>query len=64
LTGGERGPGAMAIDRGQAEGDWRCFNCGDFGHIVRNCNSERTVERNRRMIQTDKGEELKDNRGQ
>ena len=54
----------MAIDKGQAGGDWRYFNCGDLGHIARNCNSERIVERNGRMIQVEKGEELKDNRGQ
>ena len=54
----------MAVDRGQAGGDQRCFNCGGFGHMAQNCNSGRTVERNRKMIQMDKGEELKDNRGQ
>ena len=54
----------MAINKGQAGGDWRYFNCGGFGHIAQNCNSERIVERNGRMIQVDKGEELKDNRGQ
>jgi len=64
LTEGEKRPGAMAVDRGQAGGDQRCFNCGGFGHMAQNCNSGRTVERNRKMIQMDKGEELKDNRGQ
>jgi len=64
LTRGERKPEAMAINKGQAGGDWRYFNCGGFGHIAQNCNSERIVERNGRMIQVDKGEELKDNRGQ
>ena len=64
MTGGEKEPGAMAIDREQAGGDWRCFNCGGFGHMAQNCNLGRTVERNRRIIQIDKGEELKDNRGQ
>ena len=64
MTRGERKPEAMAINKGQAGGDWRYFNCGDLGHIARNCNSERIVERNGRMIQVEKGEELKDNRGQ
>jgi len=32
LTGGERGPGAIAVDKGQGGGDRRCFNCGGFGH--------------------------------
>jgi len=61
---GEKGPGAMAIDRGQARGDWRCFNCGGFGHMAQNCNLRRTVKRNSRRIQEDKGEELKDSGGQ
>jgi len=34
LTGGKRGPGAIAVDRGQGGGDQRCFNCEGFGHIV------------------------------
>jgi len=34
LTGEERGPGAMAVDRGQGGGDRRCFNCGGFGHMA------------------------------
>jgi len=54
----------MAINRGQAEGDWRCFNYGGFGHMAQNYNSGRIVERNRKMIQTDKEGELKDDREQ
>jgi len=61
LIGEERGPGTMVIDKRQAGEDWRCFNCRGFGHMAQNCNSRRTVERNRRMIQVDNGEELKDN---
>jgi len=34
LTGGKRGPGAMAVDRGRMGGDRKCFNCGGFGHIA------------------------------
>jgi len=34
LIGGERGPGAMAVDRGQGVGDRRYFNCGGFGHMA------------------------------
>jgi len=59
--GEEREPRAMTVDRGQAGGDQRCFNCGGFGHRAQNCNSGGTVERNGRMIQTDKGDKLKDN---
>ena len=34
LTGGERGLGAMVVDRRQGGGDQRCFNCGGFGHMA------------------------------
>ena len=34
LTGGERGPGAMVVDREQRGGDRKCFNCGGFGHMA------------------------------
>jgi len=50
LTRGERKPEAMAINKGQAGGDWRYFNYRGFGHIAQNCNSERIVKRNGRMI--------------
>jgi len=67
LTGGERGPGAMAVDRGQGGGDQRCFNCGGFGHMARNCTMGRPVDNNGRVIWAQKGgkvEELKENGGQ
>jgi len=67
LTGRERGPGAMAVDRGQGGGDQRCFNCGGFGHMARNCTMERLVDKNGRVIwgqEKGKIEELKGNRGQ
>ena len=50
LTGGERGPGAMAVDRGQEGGDRRCFNCGGFGHMARNCTTGRPVDKNGRIV--------------
>jgi len=50
LTGGERGPGAMAVDRGQGVGDRRCFNCGGFGHMARNCTTGRPVDKNGRIV--------------
>jgi len=34
LTGEEKGPGAMAVDREQRGGDRKCFNCGGFGHMA------------------------------
>jgi len=63
LTGGERGPGAMAVDRGQGVGDRRCFNCGGFGHMARNCTTGRPVDKNGRVVWA-KEEELKENGGQ
>jgi len=67
LTGGERGPGAMAVDRGQGGGDRRCFNCGGFGHMAQNCTMGRPVDKNGRVIwgqEEGKTKELKGNRGQ
>jgi len=34
LTGEERGLETIAVDRRQGVGDWRCFNCGGFGHMA------------------------------
>jgi len=57
----------MAVDREQRRGDRRCFNCRGFRHIVRNCTTERPVDRNGKVIWIDKGEDrekkLKDNGG-
>jgi len=67
LTGGERGPGAMAGDRGQRGGDQRCFNCGGFGHMARNCTTGRPIDKNGRVIwrqEEEKTEELKESGGQ
>jgi len=67
LTGGERGPGAMAVDRGQGGGDRRCFNCGGFGHMARNCTTGRPVDKNGRVVwgqEDGKAEELKESGGQ
>jgi len=67
LTGGERGPGAMAVDRGQGGGDRRCFNCGGFGHMACNCTTGMPVDRNGRVVWKEEGgktEELKENGGQ
>ena len=55
------------MDRGQGGGDQRCFNCGGFGHMARNCTMERLVDKNGRVIwgqEKGKIEELKGNRGQ
>jgi len=46
----KRGPGAMAVDRGQRGRDQRCFNCGGFGHIAQNCMIGRPVDKNGRVI--------------
>jgi len=67
LTGGERGPGAMAVDRGNGGGDRRCFNCGGFGHMARNCTTGRPVDKNGRVVwgqEEGKTEELKESGGQ
>jgi len=67
LTGGERGPGAMAVDRGQGGGNRRCFNCGGFGHMARNCTTGRPVDKNGRVVwgqEEGKAEELKESGGQ
>jgi len=32
----QRDPNAMEVDRG-SEGDRRCYYCGGFGHMARNC---------------------------
>ena len=63
LTGGERGPGAMVVDRGQGVGDRRCFNCGGFGHMARNCTTGRPLDKNGRVV-WGKEEELKESGGQ
>jgi len=63
LTGGERGPGAMAVDRGQGVGDRRCFNCGGFGHMARNCTTGRPLDKNGRVV-WGREEELKESGGQ
>jgi len=34
LTRGEKRLGAITVDRGQAGGDQRCFNCRGFGHMA------------------------------
>jgi len=60
LTGGERGLGAMVVDRGQGEGDRRCFNYGGFVHMARNYTTERPVDKNRRVV-WGKKKELKEN---
>jgi len=62
LTGGERGPGAMAMDRGQGVGDQKCFNCRGFGYMVRNCATGRPVDKNGRVV-WGKEEELKESEG-
>jgi len=67
LTGGERGPGAMAVDRGQGGGDQRCFNCGGFGHMAQNCTTGRPVDKNGRVVwgqEEGRTEELKESGGQ
>jgi len=63
LTGGERGPGAMAVDRGQGVGDRKCFNCGGFGHMARNCTTGRLLDKNGRVV-WGREEELKESGGQ
>jgi len=63
LTGGERGLGAMAVDRGRMGGDQKCFNCRGFGHMAQNCATGRPVDKNGRVV-WGKEEELKENGGQ
>ena len=62
MTGGERGLKAMAVDRGQGVGDQRCFKCGGFGYMAQNCTTERSVDKNRRVV-WGKEEELKESGG-
>jgi len=68
LTGGKREPGAMAVDKGQGEGDRRCFNYREFGYMAQNYITGKPVDKNGRVIwlskREEKKEELKDNRGQ
>ena len=63
LTGGERGPKAMAVDRGKIGGDQKCFNCRGFRHMAQNCATGRPVDKNGRVV-WGKEEELKENGGQ
>jgi len=63
LTGEERGPGAMAVDRGQGVGSRRCFNCGGFGHMAQNCTTGRPLDKNGRVV-WGKEEGLKEEGGQ
>jgi len=55
----------MAVDREQGKGDWRYFNYGEFRHITQNYTMGRPIDRNGRVIWTDKREDrekkLKDN---
>jgi len=60
LTGGERGLGAIVVDRKQRGGDRKCFNCGGFGHMVCNCATGRPVDRNRRVVWKEKGGKMKE----
>jgi len=67
LTGEEREPGAMVVDRGQGGRDQRCFNCRGFGHMVRNCTTGRLVDKNGRVVwgqEEGKTEKLKGSGGQ
>ena len=53
-----RDPNAMDVDRGKG-GDRKCYQCGKFGHIARNC-----WERNRARIVDTPQESAKENGGQ
>jgi len=39
---GVRDPNAMDMDKGW-KGDWRCFNCGMFGHMAQHCKNKKEV---------------------
>jgi len=67
LTGGERDPGAMAVDRGQRGGDQRCFNYRGFQHMAQNCITGRPVDKNGRVVwgqEEEKTEAFKESEGQ
>jgi len=57
-SGLRRDPNAMDVDRGRG-GDRKCYQCGKFGHMARNC-----WERNRARIVDTPQESAKENGGQ
>jgi len=53
-----RDPNAMDVDRGTG-GDRKCYHCGKFGHMTRNCWDREKA----RVVETPQ-ESAKENRGQ
>jgi len=49
-------PNAMEVDRSWGR-DWRCFNCGMFGHMAQHCRNQKEARGGTQKVSKDQGDQ-------